>query len=212
MSVKTAMAKRNARERRHERTRDAILSATMDLIVEKGFNNLSLREVAQRVDYSPAGLYEYFGSKDELIAAACIEGDKALGDYLRLVDQSLPLDQYLIELGLAYVRFARERTNTFTFLFTARTVETQSVITGLAEAVSHEDSFAILLNAIQRGIDTGWIQHGEGYSAMDISYSLWAMVHGMATLQSTYLQSWDHDFAHADRRAIETFVKGMTSR
>lgn len=206
------MVRQTARARRHERTREAILSATMDLIVEKGFNNLSLREVAQRVDYSPAGLYEYFGSKDELIAAACLEGDKILGDYLRRVDQSLPLDQYLVELGLAYVRFARERTNTFTFLFTARTVETQFYLADIAKTINPEDSFHLLHQAVQRGIDSGMIRAGPDYSVMDISYNLWALVHGMATLQSSYLQDWDYDFAQADRHAIETFVKGLTTR
>lgn len=203
------MTQKTARARRHARTRDEILSATMDMIVEQGFNNLSLRKVAERVDYSPAGLYEYFENKDELFAAACLEGDRLLGDYLRRVDLALPLDQYLVELGLAYVRFARERSNTFVFLFAARTAEMQKYLAGLAERADHEDSFAVLHKAVLRGIDSGMIRSSEDYAAMDISYSLWSLVHGMGTLQSSYLQSWDHDFERADRQALEIFVAGL---
>ena len=206
------MAEPSARERRFERTRDAILNATIDLIVEQGFNNLSLRKVAERVDYSPAGLYEYFGSKDELIAAACVEGDRRLGQYLRAVDTSLPLRDYLLELGLAYVRFARENPNQFVFLFTVRTIDaSQELIDHLAIASEEEDSFLVLYRAVERGIDSGQIHARADYNAMDISYSLWALAHGMATLQLTYLQNGPFNYKSADVHTLEVFLDGLLS-
>lgn len=207
------MAGQTTRSRRHQRTREAILDAAMELIVEKGFNNLSLREVAQRVDYSPAGLYEYFGSKDELIAAACLAGDRLLGDALSQVDLSLPLDQYLVELGMAYVRFARERTNTFIFLFAARSADMQIPSVELTDDnAAQQGSFALLYNAVQRGIDSGEIGTRTNYTTLDIAYSLWSLVHGMATLQLSYLQNWDYDFIPTDRLALEHFVTSLMQR
>ena len=64
------MAKRTPRERRYARTRQEILDAAMELVQEKGPDKLSMRELARRVDYSPAGLYEYYENKDEIIVAS----------------------------------------------------------------------------------------------------------------------------------------------
>ena len=56
------------RERRAQRTRDAILEAARQIIGKDGIDGLSTRGIADAIDYSPAGLYEYFGSKEEIIA------------------------------------------------------------------------------------------------------------------------------------------------
>ena len=64
-----SMARRTARERRQERTRDEILSAALELVIEHGMDKLQMRQIADRVDYSIGGLYEYFSGKDEIIAA-----------------------------------------------------------------------------------------------------------------------------------------------
>ena len=54
------------RQRRHEKSQQAILDIAAKLIVEHGHEKLSLREVARQADYSPAGLYEYFKSKADV--------------------------------------------------------------------------------------------------------------------------------------------------
>jgi AcrR family transcriptional regulator len=202
------MAKRTAREKRHERTRDEILNAALGLILENGIDNLSMRELARRVDYSPAGLYEYFGGKDEIIMAVCLEGDSRLAAFLKAVPLDLPLREYLIELGLAYVRFARQNPEHFTVLFTNR-IPGLTVLPDDHDVTHPEDSFSILLHAIKTGIADGLIVSVEGYSAVELSYSLWAMVHGMATLQVSYLRDLVLDFESADRHTLEIFITGL---
>ena len=66
------------RAKRHQRTRDAILEAARHIVHEDGIGGLSMREIARRIEYSPAGLYEYFGSKEEIIDAICEEGFRRL--------------------------------------------------------------------------------------------------------------------------------------
>ena len=202
------MAKRTTREKRHERTRDEILNAALGLIIENGIDNLSMRELARRVDYSPAGLYEYFGGKDEIIMAVCLEGDSRLAAYLSAVPADLPLRDYLIELGLAYVRFARQNREHFTVLFTNR-IPGMTTLPDDHDVTHPEDSFSILLHAIKTGIADGMIASPEGYGAVEISYSVWAMVHGMATLQVSYLRDLVLDFESADRHMLELFVSGL---
>ena len=84
------------RERRHQRTQQAILDAALEIIHEKGVDGLSIRAIADKIDYSPAGLYEYYGSKEEIIAALCMQGLERFGRHLASVDRSLPTEEYMI--------------------------------------------------------------------------------------------------------------------
>lgn len=199
-------------ERRQEKTRQAILSTALQLIAEKGANKLSLREIARRIDYSPAGLYEYFGSKDEIIDAACGEANDRLRDYLQSVSQELPLREYLLELGLAYIKFARQHPEQFIFLFTNREIEPDAELQEYGENdVSEDDNFAILLRAVQKGVASGEIKLDGQTRPLDVAYSLWATVHGTAMLQVKYLSNFDFDFEHMDHVAIMMVIKGICS-
>ncbi len=64
--------------RRHVRTKQAILDAALEIVIQNGPAALSMRSLAERIDYSPAGLYEYFSSKEEIISAVCDEGQRML--------------------------------------------------------------------------------------------------------------------------------------
>jgi hypothetical protein len=72
-----------------------------------------------------------------------------------------------------------------------------------------DDSFTILARAVERGINEGLFQAGENYGVFEISYNLWAMVHGMAMLQLRYLRDLEFDFKSADRKAVQVFLKGL---
>ena len=197
------------RERRHRRTRDAILQAAVEMIREKGADKLSLRAIARKIDYSPAGLYEYFGSKEEIIEAVCTRANAYLNRYLRGVSTDLALDDYLIELGLAYVRYARENPEMFTMMFTNMSGPEGSFT---VDDMSDEDAFSVVVKAIQSGMESGEIASGGGLDAFSISYGLWAVVHGMAVLQVTYLDALHIDFERADRYTLRVFVDGLLKR
>jgi AcrR family transcriptional regulator len=204
------------RERRAERTRQAILDATMQLIVEKGPDNLSLREVARRIDYSPAGLYEYFDGKDELVEAACREADLRLSTYLRAVPEDLPVEKYLLETGLAYVRFARENPEHFMFLFSNRETsfdalfpEGKTDITPDKDWTKDDPNFGILYHAVLRAIERGVVVTRPDYGPLEIAYTLWAMAHGLATLQASYQHEFPVDYAVADRHALRLTIAGL---
>src|SRR5205823_13888338 len=63
---------------RHERDREAvhraILDAARELFVSEGYQNVSIRKIAERIEYSPAAIYGYFPSKDDIFFALAEEG------------------------------------------------------------------------------------------------------------------------------------------
>lgn len=200
------MATASPQERRQARTREAILDAARELIAEHGADNVSLRAIARHVDYSPAGLYEYFDGKDAIIDALCLRGNDQLVRYLKVVDTALPLHEYFVRLLRRYVDFARENPEFYTLMFT----QSPSTMTELPADPDPDDAFNILLNAVQRGLDEGAFQTRKDYGAFEIAYNFWSMAHGTAMLQTRYLTALNFDFAAADAVAVEAFLRGLS--
>ena len=67
---------RQGRER--EAVARAILDAARDLFVAEGYPNISIRKIAERIEYSPAAIYSYFPSKDDIFFALAEEGFRLL--------------------------------------------------------------------------------------------------------------------------------------
>lgn len=196
------------RERRHERTREAILTAAQKLVAERGADSVSLRAIARRIDYSPAGLYEYFDSKEEIIDALCERGNARFSRALRRVPLDLPVETYLVELLQAYVDFARENPELYSLMFTQLTIGTSEVPVEFAP----DDTFTVLITAVQRAVDEGIFATDEAYGVFEISYTLWALAHGMAMLQINYLRDFNFDFRRADRLTAERVIEGLKER
>ncbi len=203
------MSQLTKREKRHARTKQDILNTALELIVTKGADNLSLREIARTVGYkSPAGLYEYFDGKDEIIEEVCAQADGQLLSFLKSVDTTLPIRDYLIEIGMAYVRFARENPQAFKFIFDNQTVEVTEEELYEIVLPNTDNTFAIAYHAVQRAIDEGVIVASDR-TPLDITYCLWALFHGCAVLQLHYLKSFPTDFEVVDRHAVTTLVNGF---
>src|SRR2546425_13185598 len=72
---------RQVRDR--EAVQRAILDAARELFVTEGFQQVSIRKIAERIEYSPAAIYGYFPSKDDIFFALAEEGFRILSDPAR---------------------------------------------------------------------------------------------------------------------------------
>jgi len=112
---------------RHERDREAvsraILDAARDLFVLEGYQHVSIRKIAERIEYSPAAIYGYFPSKDDIFFALAEEGFRLLhgdpADYA--FDQVAPLDRIRGIFWRLY-QFSREQPEYFALMFVDRSV------------------------------------------------------------------------------------------
>src|SRR5580765_9010508 len=103
---------RHGRER--EAIRRAIMDAARDLFVQEGYQNVSIRKIAERIEYSPAAIYGYFASKDEIFFALAEEGFRTMQSAARAAacGQSDPLAA--MRAGFwAYYQFSREQPQYF---------------------------------------------------------------------------------------------------
>lgn len=210
----SATAELSPRERRHQRTHQAILDTARRIIAEKGIDGLSMRAIANAIDYSPAGLYEYFGSKEEIVTAVCQQGHTRLTQTMGRADTSLPPDEYLIEIGLAYIDFAVRNPDHFRLMFNSPETSIPNGVSPehvLAEMHDQDSSFGVLLRAIQRGIDEGLFQTRPGYNTLEMAHTAWSLVHGMAMLRIGNLSNFPMDFALIEREGLRLLNVALQS-
>src|SRR6266508_4030183 len=115
---------RQVRDR--EAVRRAILDAARELFVVEGFQNVSIRKVAERIEYSPAAIYGYFASKDDIFFALAEEGFQLLGDpgaepRRTRLEQLPPLERIRVNFLRMY-EFSCEQPQYFALMFLDRSV------------------------------------------------------------------------------------------
>src|SRR5437762_10439413 len=116
------MGIKERQERDRETVRRAILDAARDLFTTEGYEKVSIRKIAERIEYSPAAIYTYFPSKDDIFFALAEESVRLLRGCTAgpLVGLS-PIDR-LRSVVLRLYRFSAEHPQYFALMFVDRTV------------------------------------------------------------------------------------------
>ncbi|MFM0504655.1 TetR/AcrR family transcriptional regulator [Paraburkholderia caffeinilytica] len=122
------------KSRQKQALRERILDAARRIVMREGFAALSMRKIADAIEYSPATLYLHFASRDEIAQALCAEG------YAQLLETFVPLAQIadpaerLKALGRAYVAFGVAHPETYRLIFMEDPSYTGAALSGAAAA------------------------------------------------------------------------------
>lgn len=111
---------------RHDRERRAvarsILDAARELFVAEGYQNVSMRKIAERIEYSPAAIYRYFSSKDDIFFALAEDGFRLMSDrVMACLHAADPLDA-VRRTFMAFYEYSRAHPEYFALMFLDRTV------------------------------------------------------------------------------------------
>jgi len=174
------------------------------LVVEHGYEHLSLREVARQVDYSPAALYEYFKSKEDILLALSEQAGSQLVDMMKQVPVSLPPRERIIQLGQVYIQFAVSNPAKFQLINSLPPIRKS-----LDEPISVSSPYRLVFEAVTAAIDSGDITLPKSSHTEEITYSLWALVHGISMLRLSRLRDFQADFERIDLMAINVFLNGL---
>ena len=120
------MGIKERQERDRESVRRAILDAARELFVVEGFQNVSIRKIAERIEYSPAAIYSYFASKDDIFFALAEEGFRLLGGPRQPAHhaalKALPPFDRLRAIFWHFYEFSRDQPQYFALMFVDRSV------------------------------------------------------------------------------------------
>ncbi len=121
------MGVKERQERERTAVREAILGAARDLFVTEGYRNVSMRKIAERIEYSPAAIYGYFPSKDDIFFALAEEGFRLLAEFGEKAFEHSRDPFARLRAGLwAFYEFSKAHPQYFELMFTDRSVPSLS--------------------------------------------------------------------------------------
>jgi AcrR family transcriptional regulator len=196
---------RRAREKRF--LRQEILDAASELFVKEGFENVSMRRIADRIEYSPTTIYLYFKDKAELLESICQETfGKLIQRLTKILEQPGDPIERLKRGLLAYVEFGLENPHHYRSTF----------MTPLPDEVDHEkyvkpeaagiQAFDFLRRSVYDCIAAGKFKVKDAELA---SQTLWAGIHGVTSLLITHTHFPWAGKEKVIRGMLDTLVAGL---
>jgi len=169
------------REEEKERRRAEILDAAEALYAKKGWDALTVDQVARSARLSRALVYVYFRDKEDLLFAIGERAMRLLHDRFKaaIAGTARGMDQ-VDAIGRAYMGYAHEFPHYFDFCtrFQSHSVETDSSTNEGACQVAGNQVLGTVVQAIETGIGDGSIRADVG-DPMLLALTLWAFTHGI---------------------------------
>jgi AcrR family transcriptional regulator len=101
------MGVRERRQRERDELRRAILDSARKIASTEGWSAVTIRRVADEIEYSPPVIYEHFASKEDIVVALFREGFRELlGEMRAAVQSHTDPDEALLGVGRAYWNFS----------------------------------------------------------------------------------------------------------
>lgn len=168
---------RRAREKKE--LRQEILDAARELFVREGFENVSMRKIAEKIEYSPTTIYLYFEDKADLLDCICEETFARLVRKQNQVAATVrdPLER-LRQCLRGYIEFGLKHPNHYMVAF----MMTRPAMDPRANLKSHElgkRAFDFLRTTLAECAGQGLIEVNDLEATSQV---LWAAIHGLTSL------------------------------
>jgi len=200
------MGIKERRERQKEHLREEILEAARELFSKEGVENVSMRAIARKIEYSPTTIYLYFKDKWDLFHSVCEEAFAKLELELEAIKKSDDDPVECLRRGtIAYIKFGLAHLNHYRVVFmTPHPVNCDNPYQFSGSA--GERSFMYLVSQIQRSMEQGKFRRGD---PMLVAQTAWSSMHGLTSLLITMVR-----FPWVERNALiqnlaDTLVRGL---
>ena len=185
--------------------RQEILDAAQDLFVSQGYESVSIRKIAEKVEYAPGTIYLYFKDKAEILDTLAARTFQKLQARLEAIrhDPGDPVEA--LRRGLrTYIQFGLDHPNEYivTFVIAKREAEIHArsgMTAGLA-------CFDCLRGIVRQCMESG---HINGGSAEETAQALWSAIHGLTSLLA---MNCGFPFVEQTRlieRLLDILIKGI---
>jgi AcrR family transcriptional regulator len=164
----------------HGNLREALITAALDLISQKGPTGFTFAEAARAAGVSPAAPYRHFRDRDALMADVAQRGFERFADALAAAwDNGRPAPRAAFQrLGAAYLAFARKEPAFFSAMFEAGLSFERYPELRLAS----ERAFQVLREACEALAATAPV--GKRPPSLMMALHIWGLSHGIASLFS----------------------------
>ena len=200
------MGTKERQDRERQAVTASILTAARDLFVAEGYQSVSIRKVAERIEYSPAAIYSYFASKDDIFLALAEEGFHRLDEKVRSAAVDIDSAVELVRARWwAFYEFSQEQPAYFELMFVDRSVPRITEQWDGFELLQTMLSDAVAL--IQRAIDEGGFPPTTNPNAA--MHMLWASLIGPAVIGIRHRLASGEDYDALARDVLNATIAGL---
>ncbi len=196
------MGIKERREREKENLRQDILDVAREMFATEGYESVSMRKIADKIEYSPTTIYLYFKDKNDLLNQICEETFAQLGEQIRAISE--PETDLLVRLkkGLkAYIEFGVAHPHHYQVTLMTPVFSKPMDEYGY-EGSMGERTFGFLHSEVTNCVAAGKLKNGDIDA---ISQALWAGIHG-----TTSLLIGHRDFPFVEQsKLIDTVIDSM---
>jgi AcrR family transcriptional regulator len=167
------------RAKRKQQVRQKILGASREILLSQGFAALTMRRIAEAIDYAPATIYLHFQSREQIAQELCLAGLKRLHEHLQTVTTKDPAAR-LAGFGRAYQEYAQSDPETYRLIFMADPQLTKAVFTHRDSGGTGGASRDLIVTALVELLADSGRQTAK---PVELAELLWAGWHGLASLR-----------------------------
>ena len=173
------MGPKERREREREEIRTRILDAARELFASEGVESVTMRRIAERIEYSPTAIYFHFRDKESLLEELCDCDFRAFAQGFAQIAQLPDPVERLRAAGEAYVSFGLNHPSHYRLMFmTPKSAQSKTIEKGNPA----EDAYAFLKVIVAELMEQGRFR--EGLTNIDlVSQVIWSGVHGVVSLE-----------------------------
>ncbi|HXB07195.1 MAG TPA: TetR/AcrR family transcriptional regulator [Puia sp.] len=167
------------KEKQKLEIRKLILDASMKLFVEEGFDSVTIRRIADLIEYSPTTVYLYFKDKDEIFATLHDIGFQRMAEFNRDLNTIQNPLLRLHKMGENYLQFGMENPEYYNLMFIDTVPMEKLAEAGCDEWKPGDGAIQRLKETVTECIDKGYLEKAD---PLVVSLSIWSFVHGLMSL------------------------------
>jgi AcrR family transcriptional regulator len=179
------MGSEERRQRERDELREKILDAARDLFLECGYEGVTMRKVAERIEYSPTAIYLHFADKESLFRELCSADFSQLAEQFQQVAITADPVERLRACAQIYIQFAVDHPNQYRLMFMTPKPTSSSEEALELKGDPKRNSYAFLHSLVTAAKESGSFRR-EYNNVELIAQTLWAAVHGVASLEITH--------------------------
>jgi len=199
------------KERERVELRQHILDAARELFIQQGYEGVSMRKIADKIEYSPATIYTYFEDKDDILDCLCEETFFQLYERQRAVHDALRGDalEHLKKGIETYIRFGLEHPDHYFVTFLLKAPAPENCADGESRRVkAGKRCFDGLSDCVRHCMEEGKTKNAD---LEETSQAIWAGAHGLTALLITQTCFPFVDRERLIQRMVEILVSGVNT-
>lgn len=203
------MGPKERREREREEIRTRILDAARELFASEGVESVTMRRIAERIEYSPTAIYFHFRDKESLLAELCDCDFRNFAQVFAEIARIKDPVERLRAAGRAYVEFGLKNPSHYRLMFMTPKPPHKVDVSSMGNP--EEDAYAFLKGVIADLQASGRMR--DDLTDVDLlSQSIWSMIHGVISLEIAKCNDPWVDWRTIDARTelvVEMIERGL---